>query len=36
MKRMDRFEAMQVFVFKGDGYVATGDPVSYEGKTPKL
>ena len=29
-------EAMQVFVFKGDGYVATGDPVSYEGKTPKL
>jgi hypothetical protein len=25
-----------VFVFKGDGYVATGDPVSYEGKTPKL
>jgi hypothetical protein len=29
-------EAMQVFVFKGDGYIATGDPVSYEGKTPKL
>ena len=29
-------EAMQLFVFKGEGYVATGDTVSYEGKTPKL
>jgi ABC-type branched-subunit amino acid transport system substrate-binding protein len=29
-------EAMQLFVFKGDGYVATGDTVAYEGKTPKL
>jgi ABC-type branched-subunit amino acid transport system substrate-binding protein len=29
-------EAMQLFVFKGDGYVATGDTVGYEGKTPKL
>jgi branched-chain amino acid transport system substrate-binding protein len=29
-------EAMQLFVFKGEGYVTTGDTVSYEGKTPKL
>jgi hypothetical protein len=29
-------EAMQLFVFKGNGYVTTGDTVSYEGKTPKL
>ena len=29
-------ETMQLFVFKGDNYVATGDVVNYEGKTPKL
>jgi branched-chain amino acid transport system substrate-binding protein len=29
-------EAMQLFVFKGEGYVTTGETVSYEGKTPKL
>lgn len=29
-------EAMQLFVFKGEDYVTTGDTVSYEGKTPKL
>jgi branched-chain amino acid transport system substrate-binding protein len=29
-------ETMQLFVFKGAGYVTTDDSVSYEGKTPKL
>jgi branched-chain amino acid transport system substrate-binding protein len=29
-------EAMQLFLFKGEGYVPTGDLISYEGKTPKL
>jgi branched-chain amino acid transport system substrate-binding protein len=29
-------EAMQLFTFKGESYVPTGDLISYEGKTPKL
>jgi hypothetical protein len=27
---------MQLFEFKGDGYVPTGDVINYEGRTPKL
>jgi branched-chain amino acid transport system substrate-binding protein len=29
-------ETMQLFEFRGEGYVPTGDVINYEGRTPKL